>query len=102
MADSKTAQKVMNLTKNTKVPFLINSAVLSKLEMKEKLSMTNFLRRHFSPCNLAPSDNFTDYFVYFHLSDSMQIITGDMSEKEFCNLISHISPEYITDELSLA
>lgn len=83
MVESKKAQKVMNLSKNTKVPFLINLTVLSKLEMGQKLSMKNWVRPHFSPYNVAQSANFTVYFV-FHLGDSVQIITGDISEKDFC------------------
>ena len=64
MAESKKAQKVMNLSKKTKVPFLINFTLLSKLAMGKKLSMTNLMRPHFSSYNLAQSDNFTDYFVF--------------------------------------
>lgn len=53
----------MNLSKNTKVSFLINLTVLSRLEMGKKLSMTNLIRPHISSYNLAHSGNFTDYFV---------------------------------------
>ena len=64
MAESKKAQKLMNLNKNTKVTFLMNLTVFSKLEMGKKLSVTNLMRPHFSPYNLAQSDNFTDCFVF--------------------------------------
>jgi len=88
MTESKKAQKVMNLSKNTEVPFLINLTVLSKLEMGKKLSMTNSWD-HIAVLTIWLSQIILQTTLSFHLGDSMRIMAGDRSEKEFCDPISN-------------